>query len=1439
MANQPKKYQKFVATAATATLVATAVVPAASAADTTFSDISTYATAVQEEVLFLADLGVINGFEDGTFKPSQNITRGQAVKMIGRFLEAQGFEAPENWATEQSFSDIAVDRTDRDLVKYAALVKEVGVFQGNGNVLNPSGFTTRENMALILDRLIGQLIGKTAVELAEGLENNVSDLANAKEEAREAIAALNALGVSNAEEFKPKNNTQRVHFASFLARMIELADQQAAEPAIESVEALSKTKVVVTFNTPVDEVTAENFTIEGAVVNGVELSEDKTVATLDVSGLEYNTEYTVAVADVKVEGEAVDFGSQSFTTPAVTQDFELRVTAAEAEVVADGADNVVIKFELLNSLGEVDTNADNMVLEIGSTFGNLATNRVTIQDGVGQVVLSSEFSSKELIAKVTAQVIEASTDYKDLIGKIVGETTVKFIPAASVLDPNALTFLGAESNQADRVVVYFDKPVSPATFVETEEDGSFKTVIAEEFNNVERQIFKTGVEFGISQDGSTKGILGLAAVPGNDKAIEVILAKEVVGSEKPNILKDNAQVDLVVKIGETRNDRSFTLTDSRKPEFTGVTVSNLRTLDLKFSEAVVDGKFSIDGRWTQGKDNEFIVEFGEFDAATGIDKRDTATVSLNKGDDAKQLYFQAGQHSITVTQLKDFAADTDNANISSTQTLNFDVFADLTAPTATAEVESPEQFRVTFNKDFGITSEYISDTAAALKDAGKDDSNFKIVPGETDEQLNKKAIAQLSYIFNDTLRVYDAVNKDWVTLDKLTVDGKTASAKVFNEHALKELLAKHQLLVAKQASDENGLVNEVVVELKEDWTKLFTNERDTYHNYQFKFDIDARTFENAANGIMNSSFDLNLNYEGSPLNTADNTSPVIDDIKQTKDKSVFEVFLNEPVKLRDNKDEAGDTPSTTQEPNGVPTVLVEFQGKDADGKAVVVDAQVDGYSSTTDKDGDSVLRISTPKNKETLQQLVDSGYDANWKVVVRSVSDDIGNTAATLTKDFSLVPNTVERPFHIESPENVNPLTGKKYENQVFAIDAPANSTTEKDRLEVTFTKAVNFAGNDNLTSVYNWTLNGTKLSELSNVESIKLADVRGSENDYEKVIITFADGRAFGDSSNVISVTKGIKSLDGTVLTGEYEVVADTLTENELTDLLKARTAQALIDAANNAKKPVLPANATDEQKADYENELAAYKTQVSNAVKAYNALTNAQKGFVPAEKVQKLTETAEEAGVEEKPELPPTEGGGTPPPPPNPAPVVTTDSASLVIPVVTEYVVKDIIDGEILTIPSGKAIPVGKLTFPEGAKITVDGNEADFNVDNNGNTVVRVDVDTVTSDSKIVVSADEERVTVDYTKNEATIKLLATDDLATLADAATGTLSENATANVKTATGEFSVELTTENPIGQILDELNKRGVTAADLIGKEYTVTLIDKQDNNVKTVYTLKF
>ena len=57
MANQPKKYKKFVATAATATLVASAIVPVASAAS--LSDIS--GNTHEEAINALVSDGIISG----------------------------------------------------------------------------------------------------------------------------------------------------------------------------------------------------------------------------------------------------------------------------------------------------------------------------------------------------------------------------------------------------------------------------------------------------------------------------------------------------------------------------------------------------------------------------------------------------------------------------------------------------------------------------------------------------------------------------------------------------------------------------------------------------------------------------------------------------------------------------------------------------------------------------------------------------------------------------------------------------------------------------------------------------------------------------------------------------------------------------------------------------------------------------------------------------------------------------------------------------------------------------------------------------------------------------------------------------------------------------------------------------------------------------------
>ena len=113
-------YKKFFASAATATLVASAIVPAVSAA--TFTDVED--NTHKEAIDALAEMGIVKGYKDGTYKPNNTLTRGNVVKMLGRWLEEQGKEIPEDWDTVQRFKDLPVDFADEELVKYAALVKD-------------------------------------------------------------------------------------------------------------------------------------------------------------------------------------------------------------------------------------------------------------------------------------------------------------------------------------------------------------------------------------------------------------------------------------------------------------------------------------------------------------------------------------------------------------------------------------------------------------------------------------------------------------------------------------------------------------------------------------------------------------------------------------------------------------------------------------------------------------------------------------------------------------------------------------------------------------------------------------------------------------------------------------------------------------------------------------------------------------------------------------------------------------------------------------------------------------------------------------------------------------------------------------------------------------------------------------------------------------------
>lgn len=187
-----------------------------------FTDITSFSETTQNHILNLYNRKIINGKSATTFVPFDTISRGEVVLMLGRMLVHSNItEVPNDWDTLPYFKDLSLKTNNTELLKYAAVVKSTGVFIGKPDgTLDPSSKITRENMALVLDRATKAISGRSLIEKANGKKNFVADIHVANKGTREAIRALNALGISDVENFLPKNEVNRVQFALFLSRSI-------------------------------------------------------------------------------------------------------------------------------------------------------------------------------------------------------------------------------------------------------------------------------------------------------------------------------------------------------------------------------------------------------------------------------------------------------------------------------------------------------------------------------------------------------------------------------------------------------------------------------------------------------------------------------------------------------------------------------------------------------------------------------------------------------------------------------------------------------------------------------------------------------------------------------------------------------------------------------------------------------------------------------------------------------------------------------------------------------------------------------------------------------------------------------------------------------------------------------------------------------------------
>lgn len=407
--------KKFLVSATTAVLVASAVVPAASAAN--FKDV-TADNGHKKAIETLAGLNIVSGYEDGTFKPNLQLKRAHVVKMLGKWLVSQGHSVPADYKTKPRFTDLATTHPDQELVKYAALVYDTGVFTGNQKKLNAQDSMRRDQMALVLTRAIKTVYKEDVVAAAQAVnfKSGITDIATLPADKKQAIEALSYINVTTVKAYKPLNTMTRAQFATFLYNTLQAQNK----PSITAIKVVDKRTLQVTLS---DKTTHK-------IALGSDLPENKSVnIPIEVNGKPYQVDVTYkpeaptpkppveeAFAVKTIVQSSVTEVEVNFTKPLKSSNLENRTIQLRNET--DYKTEQLANIEIIN---------DGLTLKI--------TTKTPLIEGKTYEVYAKE------LADYTGKAI-------DVQQKFVGQK-----------DDNAPRIAGWENIGSDRVKVNFTKPV--------------------------------------------------------------------------------------------------------------------------------------------------------------------------------------------------------------------------------------------------------------------------------------------------------------------------------------------------------------------------------------------------------------------------------------------------------------------------------------------------------------------------------------------------------------------------------------------------------------------------------------------------------------------------------------------------------------------------------------------------------------------------------------------------------------------------------------------------------------------------------------------------------------------------------------------------------------------------------------------------------------------
>ncbi len=473
-----KNYKKFVATAATATLVASAIAPVASADVNTaaFTDVP---DSYKDAIDFLVSNNIASGKTETQFDIHGNITRGDFAAILARAAGLIDADAPST-----GFTDVPDSRA---LIVNS--LKDAGVING----VSATQFGYAQNIKR----------GDAAKMITKAFDLDSSDEASKFTDVsasyEEAVNALVQAGVTNGKtstQFGVHDNIKRGDFAKWIHALkdyVNIGDGETPSSGITSVESINDTTVEVNFAQAVDkdfireaERNGEYFRV---FLQGDSASSDKAIKseTITFSNDGKTARFTLGET---VDGDETDNFIESgkkYTVALTNGDnktadvqykygpTELKASAARPDFTVDAvADKIFVKFgEKMKSSA---LNVDNYEVydEGGKLLGDLSDFVKESDEGTWvdatrktevEFTLNPDANEKLLAGKSYKLFVEkdVKTDKNKTLSERDRTITVK-TPSVNEAKPKAVMARVTGDNE---IVVVFDKDVDGEITVNT------------------------------------------------------------------------------------------------------------------------------------------------------------------------------------------------------------------------------------------------------------------------------------------------------------------------------------------------------------------------------------------------------------------------------------------------------------------------------------------------------------------------------------------------------------------------------------------------------------------------------------------------------------------------------------------------------------------------------------------------------------------------------------------------------------------------------------------------------------------------------------------------------------------------------------------------------------------------------------------------------------